>query len=357
MRECRPRCGCSLPRATGSNWSVAGGSSPTPSSPTPNPRVSFSCPLSSLPTPIRSVRACPPSRRFTPGCVHAAARGWRSGLWGRAAGTLPLPGVGTGAPAPPVQLTDPGAFGARVPAFAAFHAWLRARSGEGVEIVACGASVLHLAAAGLLDGRLCAAGPRLVGPLRRLFPRVQVDTDNVIRRAGHLWTCSRDAESAALIARMFAEAFSLTFGRSLAAREPPGPQAGPLAAATDPFVARAQLWIRDRFTQRFRIADLARDLGVSHQSLIRRFRAAGSSGPREFVQRTRVDAAMSMLAETRRSVTEIAQLVGYADVPSFRRVFVATTGVSPNAWRSEEHTSELQSLMRTSYAVFCLNKK
>src|SRR3546814_1836578 len=26
-------------------------------------------------------------------------------------------------------------------------------------------------------------------------------------------------------------------------------------------------------------------------------------------------------------------------------------------WRSEEHTSELQSLMRSSYAVFCLKKK
>src|SRR3546814_2824749 len=26
-------------------------------------------------------------------------------------------------------------------------------------------------------------------------------------------------------------------------------------------------------------------------------------------------------------------------------------------WRSEEHTSELQSLMRHSYAVFCLKKK
>src|SRR3546814_4288261 len=26
-------------------------------------------------------------------------------------------------------------------------------------------------------------------------------------------------------------------------------------------------------------------------------------------------------------------------------------------WRSEEHTSELQSLMRLSYAVFCLNNK
>src|SRR3546814_11369267 len=30
---------------------------------------------------------------------------------------------------------------------------------------------------------------------------------------------------------------------------------------------------------------------------------------------------------------------------------------SPPAHRSEEHTSELQSLMRISYAVFCLKKK
>src|SRR3546814_2548120 len=29
----------------------------------------------------------------------------------------------------------------------------------------------------------------------------------------------------------------------------------------------------------------------------------------------------------------------------------------PSDQRSEEHTSELQSLMRTSYAVFCLKKK
>src|SRR3546814_1990259 len=32
-------------------------------------------------------------------------------------------------------------------------------------------------------------------------------------------------------------------------------------------------------------------------------------------------------------------------------------GDSPDPSRSEEHTSELQSLMRISYAVFCLKKK
>src|SRR3546814_6821464 len=31
--------------------------------------------------------------------------------------------------------------------------------------------------------------------------------------------------------------------------------------------------------------------------------------------------------------------------------------VAVKAWRSEEHTSEIQSLMRISYAVFCLKKK
>src|SRR3546814_6836505 len=35
----------------------------------------------------------------------------------------------------------------------------------------------------------------------------------------------------------------------------------------------------------------------------------------------------------------------------------APAGTAPSHMRSEEHTSELQSLMRISYAVFCLKKK
>src|SRR3546814_8185320 len=40
----------------------------------------------------------------------------------------------------------------------------------------------------------------------------------------------------------------------------------------------------------------------------------------------------------------------------FRRKRIQTAP-QPLAQRSEEHTSELQSLMRISYAVFCLKKK
>src|SRR3546814_1607857 len=40
--------------------------------------------------------------------------------------------------------------------------------------------------------------------------------------------------------------------------------------------------------------------------------------------------------------------------PTIRRTSIALAMARP---RSEEHTSELQSLMRISYAVFCLKKK
>src|SRR3546814_11881911 len=40
-----------------------------------------------------------------------------------------------------------------------------------------------------------------------------------------------------------------------------------------------------------------------------------------------------------------------------RRVRDALPGAESRPCRSEEHTSELQSLMRISYAVFCLKKK
>src|SRR3546814_3854865 len=44
-------------------------------------------------------------------------------------------------------------------------------------------------------------------------------------------------------------------------------------------------------------------------------------------------------------------------IDEFGRRAVAAPARILFEWRSEEHTSELQSLMRISYAVFCLQKK
>src|SRR3546814_6077484 len=61
----------------------------------------------------------------------------------------------------------------------------------------------------------------------------------------------------------------------------------------------------------------------------------------------------STMARTSPIVTVWMQI----DRPSFHCDGTAHRSSSVCGWRSEEHTSELQSLMRISYAVFCLKKK
>src|SRR3546814_2194448 len=57
--------------------------------------------------------------------------------------------------------------------------------------------------------------------------------------------------------------------------------------------------------------------------------------------------------------TEIDQRFAERDAPqsTFDQQFQRPLGGTDAAHRSEEHTSELQSLMRISYAVFCLKTK
>src|SRR3546814_4127721 len=52
-----------------------------------------------------------------------------------------------------------------------------------------------------------------------------------------------------------------------------------------------------------------------------------------------------------------AGAVHVAMVHAVGRVGAVLVPLDPRLPRSEEHTSELQSLMRISYAVFCLKKK
>src|SRR3546814_3929528 len=62
---------------------------------------------------------------------------------------------------------------------------------------------------------------------------------------------------------------------------------------------------------------------------------------------------------SRQRLVEVRSTVGTQRVPprSGATKGAPRAAVPPPFIRSEEHTSELQSLMRISYAVFCLKKK
>src|SRR3546814_5314134 len=61
-------------------------------------------------------------------------------------------------------------------------------------------------------------------------------------------------------------------------------------------------------------------------------------------------------AQTRSVLAQVDSLLAEAGTDK-SRLLTATIWLADMAYRSEEHTSELQSLMRISYAVFCLTKK
>src|SRR3546814_3921861 len=84
---------------------------------------------------------------------------------------------------------------------------------------------------------------------------------------------------------------------------------------------------------------------------------SGTTGRPKAVRR-----AAPTAEETKANFAHYAHVYGAQGFLERREAMVAMTPgplyhAAPNAWRSEEHTSELQSLMRISYAVFCLKKK
>src|SRR3546814_4168204 len=81
--------------------------------------------------------------------------------------------------------------------------------------------------------------------------------------------------------------------------------------------------------------------GAAWDAAVAQWRGLASRPDARFDREVTVDAA------------EVAPMISWGTSP---QQAVPITGAVPSA-RSEEHTSELQSLMRISYAVFCLKKK
>src|SRR3546814_7509355 len=79
--------------------------------------------------------------------------------------------------------------------------------------------------------------------------------------------------------------------------------------------------------------------------------------PRTFC-RPRCDGLPQLPAGSRPAVRRRdGQVLEYADLQAYPRTGRPGVNAARQRTRSEEHTSELQSLMRNSYAVFCLKKK
>jgi AraC-like DNA-binding protein len=88
------------------------------------------------------------------------------------------------------------------------------------------------------------------------------------------------------------------------------------------------------YAQSLDIPALAAIALVSEAHFIRTFRATFGETPHRYLQRRRVERAMTRLRETGDSVTDICMAVGFTSLGTFSRTFREIVGESPSAYRA-----------------------
>ena len=98
---------------------------------------------------------------------------------------------------------------------------------------------------------------------------------------------------------------------------------------------RARDLIDRRSTETLDVDLLAATAHMARAHFIREFRATFGETPHRYLQRRRIERAMTMLRDHDRSVTDVAIALGYDSLGTFSRTFREITGSPPSRLREE----------------------
>ena len=91
--------------------------------------------------------------------------------------------------------------------------------------------------------------------------------------------------------------------------------------------------ITEKIGEPISVSMLSAILGLSRSYFSHAFRRSVGLTPHAHVVRLRIERAMTLMAHTEASLTEIALTVGFADQSHYSRAFRRLTGVTPAHWR------------------------
>jgi AraC-like DNA-binding protein len=101
--------------------------------------------------------------------------------------------------------------------------------------------------------------------------------------------------------------------------------------------ARIDRWLRAHLSEPLRIADLAAHCGFGMRRFHQLFIEAFGETPHRYLQRLRLDTSITLLADPRRSLTDIALEVGFGDQSAYTHAFTRRFGLAPGQWRMVRH--------------------
>jgi len=216
--------------------------------------------------------------------------------------------------------------------------WIGQQYKNGAEIASICTGTFMLAAAGLLDGKVCSTHWSVAENFRAMFPGVNLQTDQLITDEDGIYTNGGaysflnlmiylvekyyDRQTAIYCSKVFQieidrntqSLFTIFTGQK---------------QHDDAVVQRAQAYIENNFSGKISIQYLSSSLNVGRRNFDRRFIKATGNTPVEYLQRVKIETAKRAFETSRKTINEVMYEVGYADVKAFREVFRKYTGISP----------------------------
>lgn len=99
------------------------------------------------------------------------------------------------------------------------------------------------------------------------------------------------------------------------------------------YVNQAVDYMRHHYDKRIKITELAGYVGINRCYLTNIFKQTYGISPQQYLIRLRMERAAALIKNSKDSINEIAECVGYEDALAFSKIFKQNYGVSPRAYR------------------------
>jgi transcriptional regulator GlxA family with amidase domain len=222
--------------------------------------------------------------------------------------------------------------------------WLTKQYKSGAEIASICTGAFMLASSGLLDGKTCSTHWAVADNFRKMFPKINLQTDKLITDENGIYTNGGafsflnlliyliekyyDRQTAIFCSKIFQiemdrqsqSVFTIFTGQKLHG---------------DEMVKQAQTYIESNLHEKISVEHLSSRFAVGRRNFDRRFIKATGNTPVEYSQRVKIESAKKSFETSRKTINEVMYEVGYSDVKAFREVFRKITGMSPLTYRSK----------------------
>lgn len=228
-----------------------------------------------------------------------------------------------------------------------FVDWIRRGHDHGALVCAISTGTALVAETGLLDGHKATTHWAVAAAMAANYLQVKFVRNSGLQSAGPGSRLMTTAAGTAwqslvllLVSRYLGAQQAVELARLFSVQLPTldgGSYSGfvPVTDHADTQVLRAQRAIAADYRQMNVLAEASRSAGLPRRTFERRFRAATGFSPLAYLQEIRMQHARTLFESTTRSIDDIAQFIGYEDVPHFRSLFARKSGLMPSIYREK----------------------